>query len=457
MLGCGTNSSDVGCIARASERRTSNVEHRTSNDGVRQGFAGESGCTVRPPQRHPRSHLIRSSTFSSSHKGTSAQCGQPPRGGYTLLEILIVGVLVSVLMLGVWSLLRTWSGLYEKGERRVQSAQLVRSLCDQFTDDVRAVAYVAPPPQRRRGGRGSGQSRSSSRSRSAAGGNLALVGGTNWLALEVLQPPSPYVQSEIADKEVAEESTATSFYAPELQRVMYTFEPPASDALDGLSSAVSEAAALDDTEAVGGEEESVEPFTGLLRIVVPVEQYEELVASEEADGFSRSSPGLSDAAWQLRQYVVGTDETDSLSAGTLAMSSEASSDPSGTLLGIVEQDEVPEVVWLEFRYFDGTTWRGSWNSQSEGRLPVAVELRFELKEPEDEQQNVSPDGETELMEDVGTSPGTLDMYPPSDGDVLSPSDLTLDSIDTDYEETPYHRCIVYLEPPAEQPPSAEEE
>ena len=65
--------------------------------------------------------------------------------GYTLLELLIVGVLVSVLMAGVWSLLRNWSGLYARGEQRVQHMQLVRSLCDQFTDDVHAAAQAAVP------------------------------------------------------------------------------------------------------------------------------------------------------------------------------------------------------------------------------------------------------------------------------------------------------------------------
>ena len=70
----------------------------------------------------------------------------PDRRAYTLLELLIVAVLVSVMMLGVWSLFRTWGDLYECGGLRMAQAQLVRSLCDQFTDDVLAVAYVAPLP-----------------------------------------------------------------------------------------------------------------------------------------------------------------------------------------------------------------------------------------------------------------------------------------------------------------------
>ena len=93
-------------------------------------------------------------------------CGLSSPSGYTLLELLIVGVLVSVLMAGVWSLFRNWSGLYERGERRVQHMQLVRSLCDQFTDDVHAAAQVgaAAHGSRRAGAKprspGSRQSRS---------------------------------------------------------------------------------------------------------------------------------------------------------------------------------------------------------------------------------------------------------------------------------------------------------
>ncbi len=34
----------------------------------------------------------------------------------------------------------------------------------------------------------------------------------------------------------------------------------------------------------------------------------------------------------------------------------------------------PEVVWLEFAYFDGSQWYDSWDSETQGGLPVAVEV-----------------------------------------------------------------------------------
>ncbi len=380
--------------------------------------------------------------------------------GFTLLEILIAGVLVSVLMVGVWSLFRSWGNLYERGERRVQTAQLVRSLCDQFTDDVRAVAYVAPPPRRPSRGEAGGSPRRGDRTGSSAGGNLALVGEANWLVLEVLQPPNPYLSPASADETRSDEDAGMALAAPELQRVMYSFEPPASQQLDSLSPMVAEAAEQDDTElVVGDDEETAEPFAGLLRLAVAVEQFDalaagNLAAGNRADQSTAASLGLRDAVWQLRELIVGPAESDGLSGreppASLGPQDEETSDATA---GILEQDAVPEVVRLEFRYFDGAAWRSSWNSQSEGRLPVAMELRFELKKPEPLKASTSGDGETELVEGADPADSTDSSFLPADAGIASSSNAAADSVDSDYEATPYHRCVVYLEPAPEQPPA----
>ena len=39
---------------------------------------------------------------------------------------------------------------------------------------------------------------------------------------------------------------------------------------------------------------------------------------------------------------------------------------------------VPEVVALEFRYYDGQGWRSSWNSLEQKSLPVAVEISMKI-------------------------------------------------------------------------------
>ena len=372
-----------------------------------------------------------------------------PCDGFTLLELLIVGVLVSVLMVSVWSLFRTWGRLYERGERRTERAQLVRSLCDQFTDDVHGVAYVAPVPSRWGRGRFPSGSQSASERDARTGGNLALVGGSDWLILEVLQPPNPYRQQAVGDETPTMEPERPSLVAPELQRVMYTFAPPAADLLDGLSSQVEDMAASDDTEQVGDEPVGEEVFSGLLRTVVAHEYFDQLATADASSLSPTSVAGsLREAAFQVRERLTGSTEPDpqrSQPQRSVSVGGQLD-DETDDSVGILEQDEVPEVVWLEFRYYDGSSWLSGWDSQSAGRLPVAVEIRFELKKVESPDTKTPSDAETETVEGPRTSSAQNDArssYPP---DATSLGSAQSDVVDSEYEETPYVRCVVYLEP-----------
>ena len=115
------------------------------------------------------------------------------------------------------------------------------------------------------------------------------------------------------------------------------------------------------------------------------------------------------------------------------------------MAGVVGQDEVPEVIWLEFRYFDGSAWTSSWDSRSAGRLPVAVEMRFELKKELPEEDAVSSDGETELVEDGLSESGSLNEYMSPDTDLLGSDPMAADAMAESTEATPYFRCVVYLD------------
>ena len=43
----------------------------------------------------------------------------------------------------------------------------------------------------------------------------------------------------------------------------------------------------------------------------------------------------------------------------------------------------PEVLHLEFRYFDGTEWLDEWDTEQEGGLPVAVEIAIWIALPDE--------------------------------------------------------------------------
>lgn len=399
-----------------------------------------SGCKA--TRRKPSSRLSDSRRITSSATGIDALQPVAPRAvrGFTLLEVLIVTVLTSMLMVGVWSLFHTWGGLYERGDRRVRKAQLVRSLCDQFTDDVRSVAYVLPPP--REGKRPTGKS---SRQQSP-GGNRALVGGSDWMVLDVLLPPNPFTMPDDQQERGNSDSNSDRFSAPELQRVMYTFKPEESREVDSLSSVVEEMAEMDDSVEVGEEAEATasEPLSGLLRMVIPVERYTDLVTTESATGVSRSVSGLSDAAWQLRKLLSSGSEQRATNPvlGTSTNSRAENSSPSPR--GILGQDKVPEVVSCQFRYYDGSGWTGSWDSRARGELPRAVEMQFTLKDPRPEEEaTVESDGETEPVTSA-QSESTEDLLS-TELDSESSGDLTGEENESGGSgRTSSHRCVVCL-------------
>jgi hypothetical protein len=54
---------------------------------------------------------------------------------------------------------------------------------------------------------------------------------------------------------------------------------------------------------------------------------------------------------------------------------------SGNATGLEQEGEViaPEVVAIEFLYFDGLEWRTEWDSETEGALPLAVQVLLAIE------------------------------------------------------------------------------
>jgi type II secretory pathway pseudopilin PulG len=374
----------------------------------------------------------------------------PDRHAYTLLELLIVAVLVSVMMVGVWSLFRTWGDMYERGGLRMAQAQLVRSLCDQFTDDVLAVAYVAPLPERRPGLSWASSQAEAARGSRRPGGNLALAGGADWLALEVLQTVDPFREVGGDQSPAVSEDRSPGPRAPELRYILYSFLPEETGAGDSLSGFVTEMAEADDTEVLGAGQESSEFDTGLLRIVVA---HESLDAPGNADASgSVSSESLRTRLLQLRESLA-EPAWDAGAIGGQFVS------PTGSVGGgearrsePLEQDAVPEVIQCGFRYYDGTAWQSSWDSRAAGRLPVAVELQFQLK-PIERSRPVRSRGED--TEWVGDSPASRsisidnDMMLSFDSEGTMAGDRGSSRVTSGSARVSSCRWVVYLEPTGE--------
>jgi len=329
-----------------------------------------------------------------------------PRG-FTLVELLIASVLVSVLMLAVWSLFHTWSGLYEKGQHRATQAQLVRSLCDQLAEDLHAAAAVGRP------GRAP-----------ANPGNLAVVGAQDWLILEVLRTPDAYRQTLDAGEDSSTRSETATIVAPEWQRIIYTFAPAESDSTTDMDAPAGgetdDTAPVEVANPLSNPAGTSRPFFGLLRVAVAREYFDQ-VAAERGSEFGRP--------------------------GSAARGRAAGNVSVGEVPGVLEQDKVPEVAWLEFRYFDGQAWVGSWDSRSQGQVPVAVEVQFELVVDEKSEEVPLGDDDSAAVrdDDMIVSPSTGRR--PDDGPRW-PSEGTVDSAaDGEFSERVYHRYVVCLRSP----------
>ncbi len=275
--------------------------------------------------------------------GSAALCPSHPttrarrkRGAFTLLELLLASALTVTLMTTLWVVLDMYGNLFERGQSQTEQAQLVRSLAQQFTEDLHG-AIQDPPP-------GSPPRTASD----AAVRRFGLSGTSDTLRVDVLQIP-PFGPG---GGSVGSSSTARPdpLEAPELRTIYYTFQAVGGPAADSSNGA---------------------PPSSRPGLVRREEDFETPAVATEEDpsgGFS-----LADASFD------GT--SSSLDGPPTTFDELLSSDPDSSLMW------APEVVGLKFRYYDGSGWQGEWNSLARKGLPVVVEMTVQLLSFDDAETN----------------------------------------------------------------------
>jgi len=252
------------------------------------------------------------------------------RRGFTILELLLASMLAAVLMAGLWSLLSTYERLFASGETRTERSQLVRSVLDQLSDDLTsAIADNAASPS---GGR-------------AAVRRFGLFGTSEAFQVDVLQTPPFESIAGSLDEEASDLGAGRdSKQVPELRTVQWQFEAAEGETRPGRPSSSGLTRREMDWETPGAK------GGGILASAR---------RSREASSMSAISEDGSSAE---------------AAAGMEAPASQES--PDEPVL------RVPEVVGVEFRYFDGSTWSSEWNSLTRKSLPIAVEIMLRIKREE---------------------------------------------------------------------------
>ncbi|MCU0872434.1 MAG: prepilin-type N-terminal cleavage/methylation domain-containing protein [Pirellulaceae bacterium] len=318
------------------------------------------------------------------------------RKGYTLVEMLLATALSAALLVALWTLMSTYGELFDKGQQQVERAQLSRAILEQMADDLRS-AIQDPLPGQVNETAGVAQRR-----------RFGLFGSARELRFDVLQL-TPQQGNPLPVGRAAGRSVETqAARVPELRTVHYTFfEPNAGDELS-------------------------EPGRqGLVRSEL---DFETPLDSSATEGLAAELPKPDELADPDARSSVERFDGERESAADDARLS------------------VPEVVSLQFRYFDGRGWTDAWNSLDRKSLPAAVEIELQLAEP----SRVT----SARPADAGLGPSDdQDLALEATGDATSSADT-----DQDLPDGPrvlvIHRLIVDLpgspnyRPPASEPQSS---
>jgi hypothetical protein len=251
---------------------------------------------------------------------------QRAKPAFTLLEVLLASALSTVMLLGLWSLLSLHTRLFTKAPAGVEQSQLVRSLSLQLSHDLSSALPVLDGPMPR-----DARPPSDSATHPAPGMRRArLIGTRDTLQVDVLRAGV----SETADSG-AREATGTASAVgrlSELRTVSYSFaEPP-----------------------VGERTRDAGP-SGLMR----QEWFWDTPNPE-----NQSEPGMGEMDGQSR---------------AASREQRGDSDPRRWRDSFEATSLAPEVISLEFRYFDGDSWSPWWDSGQRKALPVAVEVLLYLR------------------------------------------------------------------------------
>jgi prepilin-type N-terminal cleavage/methylation domain-containing protein len=277
----------------------------------------------------------------TAHRPLSTVHCPPPTApcGFTLLELLIALVLTAALVAAVWNLSSLYLDFFQAGEARTQEAQLLRSLFEQLTDDL-ASAIQDPV---------GGAARASG---GVSARRFGLYGTANFLRVDVLEV-TPVDPLTVIPDPAAEQRGQRTPQVPELKTVFYSFRDPYTPSEDNAQLA-----------------DRPEDRPGLVRRELDFETPIETSLLGSTD----------EVPVPVTESDTGESATTSIAGASTGPASIAGASSAAAMPEVLSDSIMyaPEVLGLQFRYFDGRSWRSSWNSLQQKGLPVAVEMAVQL-------------------------------------------------------------------------------
>lgn len=269
-----------------------------------------------------------------------------PRSAFTLLEMLLALGLSAVVIGAIAMAVDIHWRVLDAGRRDVEEAQLARAILTRMADDIRGAVQYDPQQAEKLLGQVVPSPTDAGALASAAGLNTAEV------------------QTAMSETDASSSEDPSSWVPPSIPALYGTTDVLQVDVsrlprLDQISAAV-EADPLSPAAQHLTDVQSIAYYLG--DAGVPS-------SSQPADG---SPPAPSDTASRGGLFRRQLDRA------ITAWAAE-----QGTLSNVDTNLEpiAPEVVRLEFSYYDGSSWYSEWDSVAAGGLPTAVEIAIALRRP----------------------------------------------------------------------------
>jgi len=295
---------------------------------------------------------------------------QHHRAGFTLMELILALSLAVVLSVMIGTTLSFYVGSMETRDSSVRRVQLATSVMKMISDDLKASlaiaefddsalgSFLAASAGDAAGGGGGADQEASEESSSLLfdvpeeASALPEEGVTMDLAIEptILQRPG-----------LMGNQTQILFDISRTPR-LEEFQPMLTDASEGLQDIPS------DIKTVSY---FVQP-PGTGGVIDPLSQ----VTDGDTAASLNSNGGL------VRRQLDRLATKYALESGNMTMLNM-----TGDLLA-------PEVLAIEFAYWDGFLWQIKWNSDMMGALPLAIQIRLTIGPPGSDAADFDPTGET---------------------------------------------------------------
>lgn len=266
--------------------------------------------------------------------------------GFTLFEVVIALALSLLLLTAVYGALRLQYRISESGREQMERAQLSRAVLRLIESDVRSIVWqVQKPPSSEEDSSSSGTGSSDTGS-STGGSGSADTGAPSG---DATSDSSTEDSTPLLSSDDAFAGSSSGLYG-DSQNLVLHISRPARERVYATS--------IEDENAAAGRSD-----------LVSVSYF---IADGSAGGTSAQVASQAGGGSSVPGGIAGLarSEQDRLSLAQ-AGGGDASLAESASVIA-------PEVVAIEFAYWDGLEWLDAWDSASSGTLPSAIGVTLSI-------------------------------------------------------------------------------